>query len=174
MGVYHGVANYTKKEYIYDPNDLGVKWWPIFHPDHPMARLVLYKIYSDWSEDSISLVTDSYEFPWENDTAWTDVTAISMRKYIDGFSHPKDPENDEYMRGFINHYSRTESSIPRGWISVKDKLPEYGQRVMAIYTVKGVPQPVCIFRIYCCHKKWDMQADGYDISHWYPLPEFPK
>lgn len=98
MGVYYAIVNHTKKEYIYDPNNMGVKWWPLFNPEHPMGRLVLFKIYSSWSKDKLELVNDSGDWWPANDNEWVDITEKSVAEYIDCFK--EDGKDDYYLTGF--------------------------------------------------------------------------
>jgi hypothetical protein len=85
MGIYYAVINYTKKEYIYDPADAGVKWGAIFHPEHPMGRLILLQIYGPWAGDEIQLVDDVYGFIFDNDAGWKDITKAVVEKWIEAF-----------------------------------------------------------------------------------------
>ena len=59
------------------------------------------------------------------------------------------------------------------WISVEDRLPEEGQRVLALF--------VTHFMEVACFKdgEWKVSFDDWSeylfpISHWMPLPEPPQ
>jgi hypothetical protein len=58
------------------------------------------------------------------------------------------------------------------WISVKERLPEDGVDVLAIF--KGQVQQVSTYRPTCtCTSKW--HGNGGNIpTHWQPLPAPPK
>ena len=62
------------------------------------------------------------------------------------------------------------------WISVKDRLPEYGLRVLAAYD-DGVVR-IGISKGYfpeVVTKRQDARAFGFaEVTHWMPLPEPPK
>ena len=62
-----------------------------------------------------------------------------------------------------------------GWISVKDGLPELGERVLCT-------DGHCVFEQYrvlpsCVYGVWDrmgLKSEMQDVTHWMPLPEPPK
>ena len=56
------------------------------------------------------------------------------------------------------------------WISVKDRLPEEMQAVLAIFD----DESLAIVWMYC--QQWHMVGEPYltGITHWMPLPEPPK
>ncbi len=99
MGIYYAVANYTKKEFLWNPStpscdEYGVKWRSIFDPEHILARLVLYKIHDEWSADKIALVQDD-PFPWHIEDMWIDVTQNTVNEYIEAFD-----KYPECVKGF--------------------------------------------------------------------------
>ena len=81
------------------------------------------------------------------------------------------PESNkfQYETGFLKGF---EAAYPK-WISVKERLPEDGQRVVGIaengmtgimdYRDDGTPFAARIFGVYFSN-----------ITHWMPLPEPPK
>lgn len=61
------------------------------------------------------------------------------------------------------------------WISVKDRLPELGERVLCT-------DGHCVFEQYrvlpsCVYGVWDrmgLKSEMQDVTHWMPLPEPPQ
>lgn len=66
------------------------------------------------------------------------------------------------------------------WISVKERLPQYGELVL-ICSTKGVVQRVAYYRDGCDDEPdwWQdcLELEDYvefdEVSHWMPLPEPP-
>lgn len=54
------------------------------------------------------------------------------------------------------------------WISVDDRLPEEGDRVLS-YSNGGMMQ-----RDYIYRNKWESYDRGYNVTHWMPLPKPPQ
>lgn len=58
------------------------------------------------------------------------------------------------------------------WISVKDKLPNFGENVLA-YSLLGKPRYIreCLYtnQFHSLHKHFDES-----VTHWQPLPEVPN
>lgn len=69
------------------------------------------------------------------------------------------------------------------WISVKERLPELGERVLACngnisgeaYITNTVPQECISAARWCRHygASWDATFD-LPVTHWMPLPTPPK
>ena len=81
------------------------------------------------------------------------------------------------------------------WIPVTERLPEDGQQVLTLYTLKTIPpcsrhrilffsinlESVCEFEFegenhsgfYACDSEYGFY-EVHDITHWMPLPEPPK
>lgn len=63
-----------------------------------------------------------------------------------------------------------------GWISVKDRLPPYGERVLVINeayeTERGYTKYNCGVTVRDPHL--DFTFWGHKVTHWQPLPEPPK
>ena len=63
-----------------------------------------------------------------------------------------------------------------GWISVKDGLPEIGQRVLTC--VQGQPwdakQYFVSLHEYGSTKKWANEYEWRYVTHWMPLPDLPQ
>ena len=57
------------------------------------------------------------------------------------------------------------------WISVEERLPEYGRYL--VVTQKGNAGPKAHTATYN-HMGWWTHADFGEITHWMPLPEPPK
>lgn len=55
------------------------------------------------------------------------------------------------------------------WISVKDRLPEDNQRVIAFIPTND-NAPIDADRFVC--NRWVRY--GWKVTHWMPLPELPK
>ena len=56
------------------------------------------------------------------------------------------------------------------WISVKDRLPEYGERVL-------ITEGTAVFEAYrSASGKWVRMGIGWkeNVTHWCPLPEPPE
>lgn len=78
----------------------------------------------------------------------------------------------------------TNSPRPAKWISVKERLPERSQKVLAL----GKDQTVLLLKLRADHDKdlfgnweylsgFDRDINGYlviDVTHWMPLPEAPR
>ncbi len=69
--------------------------------------------------------------------------------------------------------------ITEGWISVKDRLPEYKKEVI-IHTPTYSGKPVRIGSLDCTDNNGhNWKSDGYllssnSVTHWQPLPKPPK
>lgn len=64
-------------------------------------------------------------------------------------------------------------SVPSAWISVKDRLPDVDENVLAYDSESG-----CIDMAYYRENKWVLM-DLYEIeylhpTHWMPLPDAPE
>ena len=60
------------------------------------------------------------------------------------------------------------------WVSVKDRLPDDGTRVLCY--CRGNQYDICHFqkkRKTWFDRSWNGYAQGY-VTHWMPLPELPK
>lgn len=70
-----------------------------------------------------------------------------------------------------NQRKEAESLVHR-WISVKERLPEYGRCLVA---VKLTNRKTIKTATYNEHGWWiDLPAFDSEITHWMPLPELPK
>lgn len=80
----------------------------------------------------------------------------------------------------IDNEPTVEAEPDKGWISVKDKMPEFNQKVIVVYNDVD-PTGVPIRRLVIA----ELAVDGYwmegctwhpdtSITHWQPLPEPPK
>lgn len=61
------------------------------------------------------------------------------------------------------------------WISTKDRLPDEDKEVLVAYWFlpnNGDPSWIIETGRYLAGK-W-VQLEGYDVTHWMPLPEPPK
>ena len=65
----------------------------------------------------------------------------------------------------------TESVTVQEWISVKDRLPEKWQNVLAVRSDGKIR-----FDFICSTGCWceDVNYVGYSVTHWMPLPQPPK
>jgi hypothetical protein len=71
--------------------------------------------------------------------------------------------------------------VPSGWISVKDRLPEVGQGVIAYRpTAQQTSDPTVCVTFYSGREKEDWQGVKHSFdclchpSHWMPLPAAPQ
>lgn len=92
MGIYYGLANYDKEEYIYD----GEKICTLMDTNSLTARMLIFKLYrGDWNGDRISLVDDVGTLPWdynsEYDDCWTDVRLSTMKEMFELYRDEDDP-----------------------------------------------------------------------------------
>ena len=66
----------------------------------------------------------------------------------------------------------------REWISVEDRLPEFGEEYNCVQVLDDVGNPVTSITEYYaiekifCYPGTDIEQKG--ITHWMPLPEPPK
>jgi hypothetical protein len=64
------------------------------------------------------------------------------------------------------------------WISVKDRLPEHDERVLACYSFNTSMQFIQVLDYYATdpvpHFQHELGTDGMKVTHWMPLPEPPK
>ena len=59
----------------------------------------------------------------------------------------------------------------RGWISVKDKMPEYGRYLVTVVRDDGA---VAVHTATYNDLGWWMHSNAGEITRWMPLPEPPK
>ena len=62
------------------------------------------------------------------------------------------------------------------WISVKERLPQEGQKVLCCFTEYGMQVAKYVFD-WGDYYVWDCMADNFSlnsVTHWQPLPEPPK
>lgn len=59
----------------------------------------------------------------------------------------------------------------RGWISVKDKMPEYGRYLVTVVRDDGA---VAVHTATYNDLGWWMHSNAGEITHWMPLPEPPE
>ena len=76
---------------------------------------------------------------------------------------------------FAERTAQLEAQVPK-WISVEDRLPEVGQKVMVCGLKKGMQ--VGAFRGLMRagrNRVWQWKKDvPLEVTHWMPLPEPPK
>ena len=69
-------------------------------------------------------------------------------------------------------------TLPGGWISVKDRLPEEGTHVLVYGKPKIGEVPYIVDQIYegdwMLWGVWNNVSRGYIVSHWMPLPAPPE
>lgn len=69
-----------------------------------------------------------------------------------------------------------EAEPDNGWISVKDRLPPYGERVLVVNETyeaeRGYTKYNCGITIRDPHL--DFTFWGHKVTHWQPLPKPPK
>lgn len=77
---------------------------------------------------------------------------------------------------FAKEYAVEVESVNGGWISVKDRLPPYGERVLVVneaYEAKrGYTKYNCGVTVRDPHL--DFTFWGHKVTHWQPLPGPPK
>jgi Protein of unknown function (DUF551) len=57
-----------------------------------------------------------------------------------------------------------------GWISVKDRLPEYAGDVLVCN--RGGSRAIAWFNNN--FQEWRPELEGREVTHWMPLPAFPE
>ena len=63
------------------------------------------------------------------------------------------------------------------WISVKDRLPEHDEKVIAYYGFGDCNLRFVSTLDYYAHDPnphWQHESTGLIVTHWMPLPEPPK
>lgn len=102
------------------------------------------------------------------------MTTEEAIEYLTRCADGLDPDFDCAVSMAVSALSAQQTG---GWISVKDRLPEIGEKVLTLdkwghihdrtlYQFDGIPKTT-LFRP-------DGLAPGKDITHWQPLPEPPK
>lgn len=88
------------------------------------------------------------------------------------------PENEQINKGLkiARKLVRAAPSVDNGWISVKDRLPPYGERVLVVNeayeTERGYTKYNCGVTVREPHL--DFTFWGHKVTHWQPLPKPPK
>lgn len=81
-----------------------------------------------------------------------------------------------FCKGLINNQPTIETEPDKGWISVKDRLPPYVERVLVVNeayeTKRGYTKYNCGVTIREPHL--DFTFWGHKVTHWQHLPESPK
>ncbi len=115
------------------------------------------------------------------------------KQIIEGDGHDDDRFTEGYnfaineIRGYIDNMPIVEAEPDKGWISVKDRLPEYDKTVLVVnedgymHTAVRIKGSIAIidewqikFGVYFYDNDvWDEDEQG-KITHWQPLPEPPK
>lgn len=90
------------------------------------------------------------------------------------------PYDDEVEKGWgccvqrnadaLAYIQQLEAKVPK-WISVEERLPEYGRYL--VITRKGNAGPKAHTATYN-HMGWWTHSNFGDITHWMPLPEPPE
>jgi hypothetical protein len=113
-------------------------------------------------------------FPWHNNTRVLDY----------GILKPKEPEDNQRWFATDNYGSIPEretglewlDETPEEWISVEDRLPEIGERVLC-WKESIIPDSYYAEAgAYGFFNKgvWgDVEADNWKVTHWMPLPSAP-
>lgn len=69
---------------------------------------------------------------------------------------------------------RIEGLFPK-WISVDDKLPPYNEKVLVFYGIDRYIGIASLVDVVASQMFWyDGRKSVYHITHWMPLPAFPK
>lgn len=108
------------------------------------------------------------------------IDADDFRKRMDmicdagGYLQPITEAVREYVKIMIDRQPTVEAEPDKGWISVKDRLPENDGLYIVCKTVKGHQ---ISFEAHWKGNKWlsvvkNNQLDY--VTHWMPLPEPPK
>lgn len=115
------------------------------------------------------------------------------RQLIEGDGHDDDRFTEGYnfaineIRGYIDDMPTIEAELDKGWISVKDRLPEYDKTVLVVnedgymHTAVRIKGSIAMidewqikFGVYFNDNDvWDEDEQG-KITHWRLLPEPPK
>lgn len=81
---------------------------------------------------------------------------------------------DGIIRNILSIIQQEIADAKPKWISVKDRLPEKGQQVLA-YNPTDKEEPFWVDYLFLNANKelrWDMGVN--EVTHWMPLPESPK
>ena len=76
----------------------------------------------------------------------------------------------------IKKQTTIEAEPVNGWISVKDRLPPYGERVLVINEAYGAEHRYTKYNIGVTVRSphLDFTFWGHKVTHWQPLPKPPK
>lgn len=77
----------------------------------------------------------------------------------------------------VSVLTRETERLPDCWVSVKDRLPERNEKVLAIVRLPGEEEYIGENKykgplVGTKRKVWDIHGDY--VTHWMPLPEPPK
>ena len=87
----------------------------------------------------------------------------------------REGEAEEYHKLCFSALRAKQENPSGGWISVEDRLPELGERVLCT-------DGNCVFEQYrvlpsCVYGVWDrmgLKSEMQDVTHWMPLPCPPQ
>jgi hypothetical protein len=152
----------------------------------PPRRATIRKAFEDWIKASgehplkscgAVYLDDSHRDKWE---AWeAAIDAIGAMEW-EALRHISREERDDVMAGEIASANKViaEMTASRQWISVSERPPKVGARVIATGVVEAHGfAPAREVREVWCHEEGffvDLHTTMSGVTHWMPLPEPPQ
>lgn len=82
------------------------------------------------------------------------------------------------IKSMVHSFNAADVQEVRHWISVKDRLPEQGKRVLvfvkALGEINNIHKDVIATNFITDTGNWCNIGSDYIVTHWMPLPESPR
>ena len=101
---------------------------------------------------------------------------LLLKQKAETYMLPATKEAYEKAARLIDSLPTIEAEPVNGWISVKDRLPPYGERVLVINEAYGAEHRYTKYNIGVTVRSphLDFTFWGHKVTHWQPLPKPPK